>query len=148
MHALQLSEDGTTVVNVIVVADGADPTDFGAIAAPHEAIGIGWTLSGDEWLAPVVTMTADQMRAALAAAVQAHVQATARARGYDSAEACASYVASTVPAWVAEATAFVAWRDAVWTQALERLAAVEAGESSIPTAEALIASLPAIDWGG
>ena len=45
------------------------------------------------------------------------------------------------------AGAFTAWRDAVWTFVIERLAQVEAGEVSPPESpDALIALLPDIDW--
>jgi hypothetical protein len=64
-------------------------------------------------------------RAALTAAIDAHVEGVARAAGYNGAAALAGYVASTVPDWAAEARAFVAWRDAVWTAALEMLAAAD-----------------------
>lgn len=74
-------------------------------------------------------------------AVDAHVEATAKARGYNGAAHCASYVASTVQAWAAEATAFVAWRDAVW------LAVFAGMDEPVPaTAEDLIAALPQIEW--
>jgi len=52
--------------------------------------------------------------AAVNAAVRARIEAEAQARGYDSAAQFASYTASTVPDWAAEARAFVAWRDACW----------------------------------
>ena len=85
--------------------------------------------------------------AAFRSAVQAHVDATAQSRDYDSGNSLASYTSSTVEAWRAEAEVFVAWRDAVWTFVIDRLAQVEAGEVSPPeTAEALIALLPDIDW--
>lgn len=146
MIALQLSEDGKTVVNVIVLEHDADPADFDAIAAPHAGIGIGWTLSGGEWVAQVVASTPAEIKAALAAAVQAHVQASARARGYDSAESCASYALSGNPVWAAEAGAFMVWRDAVWASALATLASVEAGTLAVPSVDALIAGLPEIAW--
>jgi hypothetical protein len=76
----------------------------------------------------------------------AHVDAVAAERGYDSGTACASYATSIVAKWQAEAAVFVAWRDAVWTQVFSLLAAVENGTASVPTGEALIASLPAIEW--
>ena len=146
MRALQLSQDGKTVINIIALEAGADPAEFGAVAAPHDGVGIGWTLSGDEWVAPVVVASPAEIKRALAAAVQAHVQATARGRGYDSGEACASYVASTNASWAAEAAAFVAWRDDVWASALAMLAALESGAEVAPTADMLIAGLPVIEW--
>lgn len=64
-------------------------------------------------------------RAALTAAIDAHVDSVARAAGYNGAAALAGYVASTVPDWAAEARAFVAWRDTVWTAALAMMAAAD-----------------------
>ena len=85
----------------------------------------------------------EQVQAAYTAAIEAHVEATARARGYTSAVSCATYATSTKPAWQAEGAAFVAWRDAVWTAALAMLAAVQAG-GEIP--ESPIAGLPEMVW--
>ena len=87
--------------------------------------------------------TPEQMQAAYTAAIEAHVEATARSRGYTSAVSCATYAASTIPAWQAEGAAFVAWRDDVWTAALAMLAAVQAG-GAIP--ESPIAGLPEMEW--
>ena len=87
--------------------------------------------------------TPEQMQAGYTAAIEAHVDATARARGYTSAVSCATYAASTIPAWQAEGAAFVAWRDDVWTAALAMLAAVQAG-GAIP--ESPIAGLPEMEW--
>ncbi len=87
--------------------------------------------------------TPEQMQAGYTAAIEAHVEATARARGYTSAVSCATYAASTIPAWQAEGAAFVAWRDDVWTAALAMLAAVQAG-GAIP--ESPIAGLPEMEW--
>jgi hypothetical protein len=57
-------------------------------------------------------------RKQIADAVEAHVEAHAHALGYSSAAHLASYVASTVPAWAAEARVFIEWRDAVWQAAI------------------------------
>ncbi len=74
-------------------------------------------------------------------AVDAYVETTAKAKGYNGAAHCASYVASTVPAWAAEAQAFVAWRDAVWL-------AVYAGmdDPAPASVDDVIAALPSIAW--
>ncbi len=79
-------------------------------------------------------------------AVQRHVDAAAKSRGYDSAATCASYITSTVPLWAAEATAFVDWRDAVWVAVLARMAGVQAGQEPAPSIADLIADLPVLDW--
>lgn len=79
------------------------------------------------------------------AAIDAHVEARARAMGYNGAAHLASYAASTVPQWAAEAHAFVAWRDAVWVAAFGLLEAVVSGEEA-PSLEAALAALPG--WEG
>lgn len=134
-------------------------------AAELEAAGLGglpisWTAAG------VVTgreLLTSQQRTALDAviaahdpqrlrlgdyrsAIQAHVDATARARDYDGGVSCASWVASTNPAWAEEAQAFVAWRDAVWAHVFGELAKVEAGQREQPTVAALLDELPAMTW--
>lgn len=78
-------------------------------------------------------------------AIDAHVEATARARSYNGAASCAGYSTSTVAAWAAEATAFIAWRDQVYLEAFETLAAVQGGAEP-PSITALIAGLPAMVW--
>lgn len=84
--------------------------------------------------------------ATYAAAITAHIEAAARSRQYDSAFSLASYTGSTVPGWAAEAQAFVAWRDAVWTYALAAMGEVAAAEREAPTVDGLIAELPTIEW--
>jgi hypothetical protein len=80
-------------------------------------------------------------------AVQAHVDATAQARGYDSGVSAASYAGDPNPAWAAEAAAFIAWRSAVWVVVFDMLADVQAGTAAAPESPAaLIATLPAMVW--
>ncbi|TPK38710.1 hypothetical protein [Mesorhizobium sp. B2-5-3] len=79
-------------------------------------------------------------------AIQSLVDQTAKSRFYADGNALAGYVASTVSDWSAEATAFLAWRDAVWVYAYGELDKVTAGERSIPTVEAFLAELPAMQW--
>lgn len=80
------------------------------------------------------------------AAIQGHVDATARSRNYDSGNALASYVASTNPQWAAEAQTFVAWRDAVWLHAYAELDKVMAGEREQPSVAEFVDELPKIEW--
>lgn len=133
-------EDGT-VINAIEVDPGSIP-DWAA----------GWPeLTGDagpDWLWDGVAFappagpppTVEEYRAA----VQAHVDAAAVARLYDSGVSLASYIGSTNPIWAAEAAAFVAWRDEVWAAVYTLWAAPPTyGDLSI---EALIDSLPPITW--
>ena len=79
-------------------------------------------------------------------AIQAHIDDTARTRGYRHGDALAGYTTSTVAAWAVEAAAFVAWRDAVWGYALTELVKVQNAERPVPTVEAMIAELPGIRW--
>lgn len=83
-----------------------------------------------------------------ATAIQTHVDNAAKARGYADGSGLAGYSSSTVPAWSAEAQAFIAWRDAVWVYAYTELAKVQGGQRAVPTVDGLIAELPAIKWPG
>lgn len=80
------------------------------------------------------------------AAIQEYVDETAKARGYRDGFALAGYATSTIPAWAAEAAAFVAWRDAVWVYAYDELAKVQAGERAQPAVAEIVGELPAIQW--
>lgn len=81
-----------------------------------------------------------------AQAVQEHIDGVARSKGYADGQAVAGYATSTVPAWQAQAQAFVAWRDAVWLGAYKTLGDVQAGQIEAPTIEGLIQGLPTIAW--
>lgn len=71
-----LSDDGLTVVNQIVIADDADPAEFGAVERVHPESSIGWSREGDAWSPPappavapsVVIVSTRQFRRALLAA--------------------------------------------------------------------------------
>lgn len=90
--------------------------------------------------------TEEQIIASFRLAIQGHVDGTARSRNYDSGTSLASYVASTNPAWAAEAQAFVAWRDAVWTYAYAELDKVTSGQREAPEVEDFVAELPEMVW--
>lgn len=105
--------------------------------------GVERTVGRDE---VVVTRTFAPDQTAFQRALEAHVEAVAAQRSYSSAVSLASYVASTVPLWKAEAEAFVAWRDQVWAYALAELAKAVEGKRSVPALAAFIAELPAITW--
>lgn len=80
------------------------------------------------------------------AAIVAMLDTKARERRYDSAGSIATYVASTNPAWAAEAQAFVAWRDAVWAYAYAQLDLVKDGERPQPSVEGFLKDLPVLTW--
>ena len=97
---------------------------------------------GNQWLpAPPQILTAEDYRLV----VQAHVDAVAVARLYDSGVSLASYVASTNATWAAEAQAFVAWRDAVWAQVY---AMWGSPPDPVPSPAEVVAGLPVIEWPG
>ena len=77
-----------------------------------------------------------------ASAIQALIDATAKAKGYADGAALAGYSESTIPVWALEAKAFIAWRDQVWVHAYTELAKVQAGQREQPTIEAILAELP------
>lgn len=84
--------------------------------------------------------------AALTSAMQAHLDGTAKTRGYDGILSLCSYAASGNTTFAAEALAGVAWRDAVWSKGYEIQSAVMTGARAVPTADELLAELPAIVW--
>lgn len=79
-------------------------------------------------------------------AIQDHVDTQARSRRYDSGNSLATYVASTVVQWAAEAVAFVCWRDAVWAYAYAEMDKVLGAEREQPTVQEFLDELPEIVW--
>lgn len=76
-----------------------------------------------------------------------HVEAVARAKGYNSAASLAGYSASSVATWQGEAAAFIGWRDQFWLAAFAMMQAVLAGERAAPEAiPDALAELPAAPW--
>lgn len=129
------------------------------------APGAAWSLAGDTlsglaWLDTTTPRPKDAVIKAKIAeiearppdlaeyrfAIQTHIDATARARSYDSGVTCVSYIGSTTPAWAAEAAAFAAWRDAVWAYAYGVMDRVQTGQREQPPVAALLAELPEIRW--
>lgn len=79
-------------------------------------------------------------------AIQNLVDETAREKQFRDGVTLASYTASTKPNWAAEAQAFVAWRDNVWSYAYGELAKVQAGQRDQPTVEQFLAEIAPIAW--
>lgn len=84
------------------------------------------------------------------AAVQAWLDSTAQANGYDSMATCVSYHYSSVAQWSADASAGIAWRDAVWQAGFAWAEAAQASiPDPIPSIDEFIAQLPQpedFDW--
>lgn len=123
--------------------DGAEPP-AGSIEVPFapETSAHVWHGAGYAMPSP----TPEQIISALTAAVQTHLDATARTRNYDGILSLCSYAASTSPVFGPEGLAGVAWRDAVWASCYAILAEVQAGNRTVPTAAELLAELPAMVW--
>lgn len=150
MKTAFMMDTAGVVTNSIVLADDTDPAAFGAVLGP-ENVGIGWTFDGTNWTSPAESVSPPPSQSDLfeqaRQLVEKHVNEVARTRRYTDAVSCASYVASTNATWSAEATTFVAWRDAVWALVYGLEDKALAGEiGTVPTADELIASLPAIAW--
>lgn len=75
-----------------------------------------------------------------------HVYDMARSKGYDSPEACVSYLNSTNHVWKAEATKFNVWRDRVWDRCHAMLRDIESGAIDKPDIDSYIRSLPKLSW--
>lgn len=80
------------------------------------------------------------------AQVQAHLDAAAKASGYDNIMTAVSYADEpAVAKFQADGLAFRAWRSRVWAYAYEALSEVNAGTRETPTLEAFIAELPVLE---
>lgn len=77
--------------------------------------------------------------------LQAWMDAKAKSYGYEDIGRCCTYITSNVPAFKREATAAVAWRDAVWVKAGETQYMVVSGLRELPTPEQLILEMPAYE---
>lgn len=76
-------------------------------------------------------------------AVQRHMDASAKAAGYDDIKSAVTYADEpAVLRFQAEGQAFRAWRSLCWAKCYEVQADVEAGNRQIPTEAQLIAELP------
>ena len=83
--------------------------------------------------------------ATIAAAVQAHLDAAARARDYESIQSAVTYADEpAVPLYPAEGIVFRAWRSLVWARCYALLAEVQAGLRDPLTPEGVVAELPAL----
>lgn len=87
--------------------------------------------------------TYEQIIAGLTAAIQAHMDATAKGYGYDDVKSAVTYADEpAVPKFQQEGQALRAWRSLVWEAAYAELALYQDGDA-IPTREQLIEKLPA-----
>lgn len=94
----------------------------------------------------VVTIERQETIADYKLAIQGHMDAVARKKGYDSGVSLAGYKGSLVADYAADAEAFTAWRDPLWPNVFEIFGAVQAGEIPQPSIPELIEMLPPPPW--
>ncbi|HTO32075.1 MAG TPA: hypothetical protein VL202_12975 [Pararhizobium sp.] len=80
------------------------------------------------------------------AAIQAHLEAKAAERDYDSIQSAVSYRGDPNGQFAAEAEALFVWRSAVWTYATAELDKVTTGQRTQPGIEEFVGELPAFVW--
>lgn len=101
-----------------------------------------WLAAGNTPLPAPGKVLADYV-AEYSSAVQAWLDDVVQANGYDDMASCATYAASSVAQWRADAQAAIAWRDAVWQSCFAWQAqAAQALPDPIPTVAQFIAGLP------
>lgn len=81
-------------------------------------------------------------------AIEAWLNAQARALGYASMDRAATYAASTHPVFGAEARALVACRDGAWVDYFSLLVAVAEGTRKMPAADEFVKTLQPPDMPG
>lgn len=87
-----------------------------------------------------------QLQDSLTKAVQAHLDSTAQAAGYDNVTSAVTYADEpVVPKFQAEGKAFRAWRSLVWAHCIKVLDEVNSGARNIPTESELIGELPILN---
>ncbi len=87
-----------------------------------------------------------QMIITFAPYIENIINLTAAQRKYNSPLSLISYATSTNPNWSADATVFIAWRDAMWGYAIDTYNNVIAGVLPRPTVEQFMAGAPKITW--
>lgn len=100
----------------------------------------------DEEAAQLAADIAAQQISAIENAIDAHILATANAKGYNSTESCLLYVGDVNAQWNAEAVAFKAWRSQCWEYVIQEQAKIELGIRTLPTPEEAVAELPLMVW--
>lgn len=97
-------------------------------------------------IVPTPADIAAQIQQSLINAVQNHLDAAARAAGYDDIKSAVTYADEpAVPKFQAEGQAFRAWRSLVWATCYAMLADVVTGTRDVPTVEELLAELPVLE---
>lgn len=118
-----------------------------AVLAPYLAV---WQARRDELDAPPPAPpapTPEQQITAVVAKVQQHLDAVAKARGYDDIKSAATYADEpAVAKFQTEGQALRAWRSLVWAYCYQELEKVKNALRPAPTAADFINELPAAPW--
>lgn len=149
-------EDGKVVEIILPAADGEGVSipiedrfhpDFVAtlVECPEDTLP-GYSYDGQSFHAPAPPPgpTMEERAKVLLAGVDAHLNAAARAKGYDSIITAALRAALPASPFHSEGLAFGTWMDAVYAKCYEVLAQVQANEIAEPDEAQLIAMLPAL----
>lgn len=131
-------------------AAGLVHRDADGAAIPEDPSNRDWQAyqawRADGGVASTPAESPDQTKRRLTAAVQAHLDAAARAAGYDSIFTAVTYADEpAVARFQTEGLAMRQWRSLVWGHCIEVMAAVEAGQRVVPTDAELIAELPVLE---
>lgn len=139
MNVIGFTEGGSIRVEL----DGVEMNVPDDMSNRHRQLVAEWEAAGNTIRAyELQTPTEDDYRLAIQTLIDSHAQS----RRYDSGNSLATYATSTIPQWAAEATAFVAWRDAVWAYAYAEMGKVLGAEREQPTVPELLAELPEMVW--
>jgi hypothetical protein len=125
-----------------------DTVDITNVTAP--APEVGWDYDGVTFTNPAKPPppppTAEEIfnvaKAEFQREVQKHLDAEARACGYDNIVSACSYAGAPNP-FQAEGVSFITWRGEVWAYCYAVIADIQSGARQIPTIAELLAELPA-----
>lgn len=133
------------VVQVEPVEFEVSPTMFW-VDCPDDCIA-GWGYGAQGVERPVANPeTMEEIMVEYNGLMQEFIDGVAMEKGYNSSLHCASYSASTIAGWKAEADAFITWRDSVWVYALAELAKFQSGERELIPFGIFKEELPVIAW--
>lgn len=118
-----------------------DPMDYGRVLFQAALDGELGEIA--EYVAQV--KSAEEIERDLMLALDRHIDATAKAKGYHSRITCAMRAGYANP-WQTECIAFGQWMDACYLLAIGIAAEVKAGQRAVPTEAELIAAMPAMEW--
>lgn len=135
-------------VNAAIYGDAAgtsiilDTVERGHVCVTQDTADVWTAVLAAIDVAPY-SVPAEMVTYAYERAVQEHLDAAAKAQGYDNIMTAVSYADEVaVEKFQQEGQAFRAWRSFVWAYVYAQLAAVQAGDIPQPTVADLLAELP------